>query len=223
MLKHVGKMKHNGAKVCVIYRTLPGESFSALVVGTSSLDEVYHNALMKELESVQGQDAYEFGEMLNMRHFPNGQNMLQYLHTAGKLIKVPTDSVIMTPTTSTEVPLDQLNLIIAEQRNCAVDDLAIRPDNPSQPVKSQEVEIKDLSDTEQDHNNVEIKDLSAESEKTEFAITNPDAVKKELVTARDYRSEADRLYKEAAKLRKMADDLDPPKKKSSAAIAKEAS
>lgn len=221
MLKHVGKMKHNGAKVCVVYRTLPGEAYSALVVGTNNLEEAYHNALMKELESVQGQDANELGEMLNMRHFPNGQNMLHYLHTTGKLIKVATDSVIMTPTTATEIPLDQLNQIIAEQRNCAVDDLAIRPDNPTQAIKSSEVEVKDLSNQEQDHTNVEIKDLSASSDRTEFEITNPDAVKKELVTARDYRSEADRLYKEAAKLRKMADEIDPPKKKSSATDTKE--
>lgn len=224
MLKHVGKMKHNAAKVCVVYRTLPGDAYSALVVGTAGLAEVYHNSLMKELESVQGQDAYEFGELLNMRHFPDGQNMLVYLHTTGKLVKVATDSVIMTPTTSTEIPLDQLNLIIAEQRNCAIDDLSIKPDNPTPPVKAQEVQVDDLSKQDLDHTNVEIKDLSKTSEKTEFAITNPDAVKKELLTARDYRSEADRLYKEAAKLRKLADDLDPPKKKSSAAtITQEAS
>ena len=38
--------------------------------------------------------------------------------------------------------------------------------------------------------------------------------------ARNYRSQADAMYKEAARLRKQADDLDPPAKK--AAKAKEA-
>jgi len=38
--------------------------------------------------------------------------------------------------------------------------------------------------------------------------------------AKSYRSQADAMYKEAARLRKEADDLDPPQKK--AAKAKEA-
>ena len=41
-------------------------------------------------------------------------------------------------------------------------------------------------------------------------------------SARDYRSQADKLYKEAARLRKMADELDPPKKNNKKKISDEA-
>ena len=48
-MKHVGKMKNNGAKVAVAYRTLPGDSGSALVIGTGSLPESWHDTLMSEI------------------------------------------------------------------------------------------------------------------------------------------------------------------------------
>lgn len=204
MLKHVGKMKHNGAKVCVVYRTLPGDAFSALVVGTATLTDLYHNTLMSELETIQGQQANELGDHLSNRYFPDGGNILEHLHMTGKLVKVPTSNVLMTPDTVTEMPLDELNVMIAEQKGIRLEDLAVKDDMPHKQRKTQteEVSITDLTQIES-KSDVIIEDL-----------TKP--VAKELKTARDYRSEADRLYKEAAKLKKMADEIDPPKKKNSA-------
>ena len=204
MLKHVGKMKHNGAKVCVVYRTLPGDAFSALVVGTATLTELYHNTLMSELETIQGQQANELGDHLSNRYFPDGNNILEHLHMTGKLVKVPTANVLMTPDTVTEMPLDDLNVMIAEQKGVRLEDLAVKDDMPHKQRKTQteEVPITDLTQIES-QSDVIIEDL-----------TKP--ATKELKTAKDYRSEADRLYKEAAKLKKMADELDPPKKKNSA-------
>jgi hypothetical protein len=217
MLKHVGKMKHNGAKVCVVYRTLPGEAYSALVVGSSTLNDQYHNALMKEIETLQGQEANELGDILSIRSFPDGNNMLRQLHLTGKLTKVPTDQVIMTPNSTTEVSLDQINIMIAEQKNVAIGDLAITSDSGQHKLKSENVEIKDIYDPDQDHNNVKITDHSAAKTRSDVpgeSLIAPPTVTPELPkSAADFRSEADRLYKEAAKLRKMADELDPPKKK----------
>jgi hypothetical protein len=50
-MKHVGKMKNNGAKVIIAYRTLPGDPYSALVVGTSNLGDTYHDAIMSLLKN----------------------------------------------------------------------------------------------------------------------------------------------------------------------------
>lgn len=203
MLKHVGKMKHNGAKVCVVYRTLPGDSFSALVVGTSTLVDQYHNALMQVVESQDGQQANELGDALSTRYFPDGTNILEQLHLTGKLVKVATDKVLMTPTPGTQVSLDELNLMIAEQKGVSLDDLSIKADMPhvkkqgAEEIKLETVEIKN-----DDPNSV---DILTESKPVED------------MTARDYRSQADKLYKEAARLRKMADELDPPKKKTTSA------
>ena len=202
MLKHVGKMKHNDAKVCVVYRTLPGDSHSALVVGTSSLPDLHHNALMQVVESQDGQQANELGDALSTRFFPDGTNMLEHLHLSGKFVKVATDKVWMTPDTTTIISLDELNVMIAEQKGVALDDLSIKADMPhvkkqgAEEIKVEEFEIK----TEEP--NLEVL--------TEFKPIGE-------MSASECRSQADKLYKEASKLRKLADELDPPKKKTTSA------
>jgi hypothetical protein len=200
MLKHIGKMKHNGAKVCVVYRTLPGDAYAALVIGTSSLSDIYHNTLMSELESPLGQQANELGDHLSNRYFQDGTNMLEQLHRTGKLIKVSTTDVSMTPVAGAEVSLDELNVIIAEQKGVTLDDLSIKDEMPHVKHKTKSVDV-------------EIKDLTKTAEKSEVVITDPSTIVTEGKDAKFFRSEADRLYKEAAKLKKLADDMDPPKKK----------
>jgi len=198
-------MKQSGAKVCIVYRTLPGDAYSALVIGTSSLSDVYHNSLMSELESLQAQEANELGDHISNRYFPDGTNMLEQLHRTSKLVKVATDQVLMTPTASSEVSLDQLNVMIAEQRNIPIDELSIKPDS----VQKQQQKKTDVQD-------VEVKDLSNVESKADVKVYDLDKVEEKTPqSASELRSEADRLYKEASKLRKAADELDPPKKKAS--------
>jgi hypothetical protein len=194
-------MKHNDAKVCVIYRTLPKDSYHALVVGTATLSDTYHNSLMNVVESIQGQQANELGDVLSTRFFSDGTNMLEQLHFTGKLVKVATNTVIMTPTTHESLPLNELNVLIAEQKGVKIDDLSIKADMPHRQNKTsvQDVEIKDLAT---------VSEIPASKEEIFESVKSPAPT-----TASDYRSQADKLYKEAARLRKIADELDPPKKK----------
>lgn len=207
MLKHIGKMKHNDAKVCIVYRTLPGDAHSALVVGTSSLNDQYHNALMQVVESQDGQQANELGDALSTRFFPDGTNMLEQLHMTGKFVKVATDKVWMTPTTGDQISLDDLNLMIAEQKGVALDDLSIKSDMPhvkkegAEHLKNEEIKLEEIDIDK----HIETPSILSESKS------------EEPVSASSYRSQADKLYKEAARLRKIADELDPPKKKSTSA------
>lgn len=204
MLKHVGKMKHNDAKVCVVYRTLPGDAYSALVVGTATLVDTYHNSLMQLIESHEAQQANELGDAMSTRYFPDGTNMLEQLHMTGKLVRVPTDKVWMTPTPNDTISLDELNVMIAEQKGVALGDLAIKADTKvtkQAQTKAQDVEVKDLAK------------MDAERE-TQPVSSVTDGMVTENLSARDLRARADKLYKEAALLRKQADELDPPKKKS---------
>ena len=195
-IKHVGKMKNNNAKVLVVFRTLPGDPYFGLVVGTASLSDSYHNAIIQLVESAQAQDANEFGDILGIRHFPDGRLMLEALHTDGKLIKVGTADVLMTPDTSNMVPLSELNALIAEQRGLAIDELAgyigVKPGD----------EVKEIARV----NEVPVQ----ETEKA------PDVLD-DSALAKQFRSQADAMYKEAAKLRKQADELDPPVKKATKA------
>lgn len=185
-LKHVGRIRKNGSKVVVVFRTLPDDPSHALVLGISSLSDMYHNSLMQLLEDQQGQQAYEFGEAMASRYFPDGRQMLSAMHLEGRLTKVATSEVEMTPTPSDVIALDKLNEIIAEQQG---------------------VDLKSLSTKEQTQPNTE-------SKKTD-EVKKDDAPLSDLDLARSLRSQADSLYKEAARLRKQADELDPPKKKSS--------
>lgn len=187
-MKHVGKMANNGAKIVVVYRTLPGDAYSALVVGTNSLQESYHDSLMSLVQSDNGQSANELAEILAVRKFPDGSNMLGWLHSNGLLKKVPTDSVLMTPTTNYSVPLDELNSIIAQQKGVAVDDLALT-----------------------DGINPNVKSKKSETVKQEIKET---VLEEQDLTPTQMRSKADALFKQAQQLRRKADELDPPKSKS---------
>ena len=196
-LKHVGKIKNSGSKVLVVFRTLPGESNMALVVQTAPMPDQYHNSIIDLVDSDTGQDAWEFGEILFARPFPDGRPMLQALQADNRLNKISTDNIIMTPTPNTEILLSDLNALIAEQKNCAIDDLCTF-------VKG--APAKNSTEKKVEEN------VSAAASSNEV-LTDRDI-------ARNYRSQADAMYKEAARLRKQADDLDPPAKK--AAKAKEA-
>ena len=78
------------ANVAIIFRTVPEESNNCLVVGPKFLDDTNHNSFMKALESQEGQDSFELGSYLNRTSFPDGTNMLAFLHSGNYIKKIPT-------------------------------------------------------------------------------------------------------------------------------------
>lgn len=198
-LKHVGKMKNTGSKVLVIFRTLPGESGTALVLPTATLPDQYHDAIIQLVESDQGQDVNEFGEIMFIRHFPDGRPMLTAMQQDNRLQKVPTDTVLMTPKINTAIPLDELNSLIAEQKGIPVDELsALVGGSPKKTVQEP---------SQVEHNQTIVEPVKAAENEV---LSDKDI-------AKSYRSQADAMYKEAARLRKEANELDPPLKKSTKA------
>lgn len=193
--KHVGKIVNTGEKVAVVFRTVPGESNTALVLPTTTLRDDQHNSLMELIDSPQGQQANELGEIMFTRTFPNGANMLNAVRAEGRLKKVTTDSVKMTPTPVNEILLSELNVLIAEQRGVSVDDLytLVSGAPVAGSAKSEEVKNSVINDG--------------------AALKAPDnAVLSDEDLAKSYRSQADRLSKEAAELRRQAEALVPTKK-----------
>lgn len=134
-----------------------------------------------------------------MRHFPDGRAMLQSMQQDGRLIKVETKDVIMTPTFNASIVLSELNVLISEQKNCAVDDLCtfVNGGNARNQTKKADNPVADAY-------------VAPIAEKSVEPLSDTDI-------AKSYRSQADAMYKEAAKLRKQADELDPPKKKATKA------
>jgi hypothetical protein len=201
-MKHVGKMKNNAARVAVVYRTVPGEPNNALVVGTSGLPDANHDALMSVIQSESGQQANELADILATRRFPDGDVMLSWLHARGQLKKVPTNLVLMTPNTQTQIPLNELNEMIAAQKGITVEELAVsdgqKPSTTTKKPAKEEIIVDDV------------------------IVDTGSKVAEAPVTASDLRSMADKLFKEAQNLRKKADEIEPPAKKATKATKAEA-
>lgn len=192
-------MKATGKKVLVAYRTLPGDAYSALVIPTENMPDQLHNSIINLVESPAAQEAYEFAEALDRTQFPDGSRMLPNLHQNGRLIKVDTSQVEMTPTIGVSILLSELNQIIAEQRGIAVDGLSISPRE---------------NDTAIDR---EILATPSDAAKTtSTSVTENAPVVAPAGTPEDqakfYRSQADKLAKEAAAMRRLAEELVPTKK-----------
>lgn len=193
-LKHVGRIKNNKRKVVVAYRVVPNEPDNCVVVTTENLMAEEHDTLMKAVESDAGQRANEFAEVMARTTLPDGRNMLAGFHTTGKMVKMPTDSVEMTPDRQTVISLAELNQIIAEQKGVTVADLALKGASTQETQKTQETEsvVEPLNE--------------AAAVTTDGLLTDEDL-------AAQYRSQADSLFKEAKRLRDQAEELVPTKKK----------
>ncbi len=199
-LKHVGRVIKTGKKVLVAFRTLPGASDRCLVIPTESLPDSYHDALINLVESNAGQAANEFAEVLARTNFPDGSIMLAALHTQGRMSSVGTSEIEMCPTNSHTVVLSELNQLIAEQRGVTVDSLAIQ-----RPITDPNVEVREVAT---------VREVDAPKSEPLTPIEAPsNEPLSDDALAKKYRSDADRLSKEAAQLRRLAEELVPTKKK----------
>lgn len=115
MLKHVGR--HGDRKVAIIFREIPNEDHMCLVIYPDVLPTHIHNSVMKVLESAPGQQATNLADVFHRNLLPDGRNILQTLHSEGMLKKVATNQVILTPTTTTSVKLDEVNKLVREMES----------------------------------------------------------------------------------------------------------
>jgi hypothetical protein len=108
----------------------------------------------------------------------------------------------MTPNSQTQLPLDELNQMIAKQKGISIEDLAVteegKPVTKKAPVK-EEIIIDEVVIPE--------------------IVVASAPVAEGPVTGADLRSMADKLFKEAQALRKKADEIEPPAKKATTAKA----
>lgn len=200
--KHIGRLSTNNRKVIVAYRVVPDEPDSAVVVTTENLMADEHDSLIQLVESPAGQEAYELGEAMARSVLPDGRNMLAAFHTTGKMVKVPTSIVTMTPDMKTTIPLSELNEMIAQQKGVTVEELAISDKQSANQKRKADAKTA----------------LAKEAEVTELATVTDlqaptDRVLSDDELAANYRSQADRLFKEAKALREQAEALAPTKKK----------
>lgn len=187
-------MANNQRKVIVAYKIVPNEPDQCIVVTTENLMADEHDTLIKLVESAAGQEADDLATVMARTPLADGRNMLAAFHTTGKMVKVPTNTVEMTPTTQSKIMLSELNELIAQQRGVTVADLAIGGNKAPKAESAPSV--------------TEIAEAAVETVQApvDGVLTDDDL-------ARQYRSQADRLSKEAAELRRQAEELAPTKKR----------
>ena len=186
-IKHVGRLTTNNRKLVVAYRVVPGEPENCLVIHTESLEAADHDTLITMVESNAGQTADELSTVMARTQLTDGSNMLARFHQTGKLVKVPTNIVELTPNRTTAIKLDEINQMIADQKGVTIEELAIPDTTQSAPAPT--------------------------APAVEDATPTSEAPLDDEALAAQYRSQADSLFKEAKRLREQAEELVPTKKK----------
>ena len=186
-IKHVGRLTTNNRKLVVAYRVVPGEPENCLVIHTESLEAADHDTLINMVESNAGQTADELSTVMARTQLTDGSNMLARFHQTGKLVKVPTNIVELTPNRTTAIKLDEINQMIADQKGVTIEELAVPDTTPSAPAPT--------------------------APAVEDATPTSEAPLDDEALAAQYRSQADSLFKEAKRLREQAEELVPTKKK----------
>ena len=136
----------------------------------------------------------------------DGRTMLAAFHADGKLQKVPTTDIEMTPTPTQTVKLNELNKIIADQKGVSIDEIHLGAPASGSAVAEEVATAQE----------VKPKTAPAVQAEAQAATNTPSALSDEDL-AKSYRSQADAMFKEAQNLRKQAEELAPTKKKTAKA------
>lgn len=190
-LKHVGRQANNKRKCVIAYRVIPNDPEHCLVVFSENLESADHDSLMKAVESNAGQNAYEFAEAMARTTLVDGRNMLAAFHQMGKLVKRATKDIELVPNMQTAVNLAEVNEAVAQQKGVTVADLALS--SGTTPKQKEQAVVQEPA--------------------VEPVQAATDGVLTDEQLAAQYRSQADRLYKEAKRLREQAEELVPTKKR----------
>ena len=209
MLKHVGK--HNDKRCVIVFRKIPELEHMALVVYSDLLPRMIHDEIMRAVESPQGQAAMEISEVLFRTIMADGTNCLETLHRNGLMKKVPTNQVLVTPTTTSSVRLDELNDILDEMAKGqeAIEKLQNLDANRGLTGKKnnspRRAEIQELGEkkTREAQGNTSAADMLS------GMLSDKDLAEQRLEQAAKMESTAKQLLAEAERLKSEAQNLSP--------------
>lgn len=203
MIKHIGR--HGDKKIVVLYRQVPGEDHMCLVVYSDLLPRIYHDSVMSVLESAMGQQAESLADAVFRSMMPDGINALEALHKNGLIKKINTNQVIMTPTPSNTVRLDELNDILNEMQKgeAAIKRLAEMDSSlglgkgKRRAPEPREVGVPPSSRTQPVEQTTNFDGVLSDSDLARSRIAQAEMMKKNAATML---AEADRLLQEAVTL-----------------------
>lgn len=200
--KHVGR-DSNGTRLIVVYREIPGAEDFCLCVQSDALMEMYHDQLLREVDSRDAQATVNLYEVLERRHFGDGQQMLNGLHNMGKLQKYAVEDVTMMPMPNRPVPLKLVNDQINGVAEAPAEQVAVTAADVTEPVVDNPVVVDtDAGLAQNEVKKVEIAPVAiGEGEDAQKA-----AAESKLLQAR-------LMEEDAKKMRQEAYALDPSLKK----------
>ena len=216
MLKHVGR--HGDRKVAIVFREIPGDEHMCLVIYPDVLPTHIHNSIMSVLESAPGQQATNLADVFHRNLLSDGRNILQTLHHEGMLKKIATNQVILTPTPTSSVKLDEVNRLVKEMESGAEALKRMQEiDNNSGMVAP---DVKRLAESEfKNRQSAQSQPLQAPAT---GALDDKSLAGNMLAQAKRMEMEAKSLISEAAKMKKDAERMFPGVNLSNAAPAPEA-
>jgi hypothetical protein len=152
---------------------------------------------MKCIESDIGQNSENLADALNRTYTQDGRFILQVLHQEGILKKVQTSQVVMTPSPSTRIKLEELNKILDEMQmgEAAVKKLAEL--DKSQGIQHPADIARRMRGDTKVNNSVP------------GALGDSDLARQRLEQATKMEREANGLLAEATRLKQEAMDMDP--------------
>jgi len=207
MLKHVGK--HNDKRCVIVFRKIPELDHMALVVYSDLLPRMIHDEIMRAVESPQGQEARELSDVLFRTIMADGHNCLESLHRNGLLKKVPTNQVLVTPTSTSSVRLDELNDILDEMQKGEEAVKKLQEMDASRGMtgkqKPRRAEIQEIGErrTREAQGNTSAADMLA------GMLTDSDLAAQRLEQAQKMEASARQLLAEAERLKTEAQSLSP--------------
>ena len=223
MLKHVGK--HNDKRCVIVFRKIPDLEHMALVVYSDLLPRMTHDEIMRAVESPQGQAAMDISDVLFRTIMADGTNCLESLHRNGLMKKVPTNQVLVTPTTTSSVRLDELNDILDEMakgqeamerlQNLDANRGLTGKKNNTPPRRAEIQELGERKAREAQGNTSAAEMLSSMLSDSDLAAQRADQAAKMEATAQQLLAEAARLKAEAESLSPKVDDVGTKTKKTS--------
>lgn len=226
MLKHVGK--HNDKRCVIVFRKIPDLEHMALVVYSDLLPRMTHDEIMRAVESPQGQAAMDISDVLFRTIMADGTNCLESLHRNGLMKKVPTNQVLVTPTTTSSVRLDELNDILDEMAKGqeAMERLQNLDTNrgytgkknntsTNQPRRAEIQELGERKMREAQGNTSAADMLAGMLSDSDLASQRAEQAAKMEATAQQLLAEAARLKAEAESLSPKVDDVGTKTKKTS--------
>jgi hypothetical protein len=221
MLKHVGK--HNDKRCVIVFRKIPELEHMALVIYSDLLPRMIHDEVMRAVESPQGQEAKEISDVLFRTIMADGHNCLESLHRNGLMKKVPTNQVLVTPTTTSSVRLDELNDILDEMQKGEeamkrLQDLDANrgltgKKNNTPPRKAEIQEIGERRTREAQGNTSAADMLAGMLSDSDLAAQRLEQAQKMEASARQLLAEAERLKTEAQSLSPKVDNVGTQTKK----------